>query len=160
MSPTPTDRPHRVLEDDALVGTRLVEAIRAACGPLCAANPCSTCALNHNNKNSFHDDDDDADELRIMHGGDDAEGHHASSPTYAVWSEAYEEFRSSTRPPAEGGERRGAEVSSQLDEVNARLAADLEHLDAKGGSGGADMSYATPGVVNASAGGGGAVGKG
>ena len=51
-------------------------------------------------------------------------------------------------------------MSSQLDEVNARLAADLEHLDAKGGSGDADMSYATPGVVNASARGGGAVGKG
>lgn len=158
MSPTPTDRPHRVLEDDALVGTRLVEAIRAACGPLCAVNPCSTCAPNHN-KNSFHDDND-ADELRIMHGGDDAAGHHASSPTSAVWSKAYEEFRSSTRRPAEGGGRRGAEVSSQLDEVNARLAADLEHLDAKGGFGGADMSYATPGVVNAPAGEGGAVGKG
>jgi len=147
-----------MLEDDALVGTRLVEAIRAACGPLCAVNPCSTCAPNHNVKNSL--DDDDADELRIMHGGDDTAGHHASSPTSAVWSEAYEEFRSSTRRPAEGGGRRGAEVSSQLDEVNARLAADLEHLDAKGGSGGADMSYATPGVVNAPAGGGGAVGKG
>ena len=157
MSPTPTDRPHRVLEDDALVGTRLVEAIRAACGPLCAVNPCSTCAPKHN-KNSL--DDDDADELRIMHGGDDTAGHHASSPTSAVWSEAYEEFRSSTRRPAEGGGRRGAEVCSQLDEVNARLAADLEHLDAKGGSGVADMSYATPGVVNAPAGGGGAVGKG
>ena len=155
-----SDRPHRVLEEDALIGTRLVEALRAACGPLCAVNPCSTCAPN-DRSNKGTNGLDHADELRVMHGGDDTGGN-PTSPASKVWSEAYEEFRSSTRRPADGRVR-VAEVSSQLDECNARLAADLEHLDANGGSGDADMTYATPGVLsaeNARGEGGGAVGKG
>jgi len=168
-----SSRPHRVVDDDALVGTRLVNALYKI---LPSTSPCAACdgtrdcdvAASERRKESSCSSDDDDD----SHPGDtELLGPHASprrkkrgKGASSAWTHAYASFRvTDDAHRREMDPSRG--VSSQFDECNARLREDLDALDrararesgekgeseTTGRSFGRQTSaaYATPSVVSA-----------
>jgi len=168
-----SSQPHRVVDDDALVGTRLVNALynilpsASPCAACDGARDCDAAASERRGESSCSSDDDDDD----SHPGDtELLGPHASPRRSArkkgassAWTHAYASFRvTDDAHRREMDPSRG--VASQFDECNARLREDLDALDrARAGQSG-DVSdaagrsvqggrpsaaYATPSVVSA-----------
>ena len=145
-SPMPDDAPsadriHRVLDDDALVGTRAVRAMRENCGIVAVftRDPCGACAPVRSAESDWTTDEA---ELRAVNASPERPGTTATMTTTTTqeatasakdWTEAYEEFRQESR---EARERRQREACvSQLDEVNARLIEGLDAYDRSVGKG-------------------------
>lgn len=162
-----SNHPHRVVDDDALVGTRLVNAIRDV---LPCSSPCAACdgvrdvkrGGDREDASSSSSDDDSHPgdtELRDPHASPRRRAREKKSPK--AWTHAYASFR--VADDAHRREMMMDPAETQFDECAARLRGDLDALDRarerreRGEDGGgtwdaardASAVHATPSVVNA-----------